>query len=87
MSTCPHCDAPVLEGVMRGTGRVILLDPEPRAIGNLHYVTTDLPWVQFVPPERRSNPDKPTFVPPEQRYQSHFVTCPAHCRTTVGADS
>lgn len=86
MSSCPHCDADVIEGVMRGTGRVILLDPEPLAIGNLHFVSDGGPWIEFVPPERRKETAR-RFVPPEQRYQSHFVTCPQHVRSNAEANT
>lgn len=78
-ATCEHCDRPVLEAVMRKSGVPILLDPEPRALGNLQLIELGSEAV-FIAPEYR-DPKSRWFVPPEQRYQSHMASCPFNQRT------
>lgn len=78
-ATCEHCDRPVLEALMRKSGRPILLDPEPHALGNLQLVELGA-VAQFIAPEYR-DPKSRWFVPPAERYQSHMASCPQNERT------
>lgn len=79
-ATCEHCGAVVIEAVFAGTGRVVHLDPEPLALGNLHLIDELGTFVRFILPERRQ-PTHRHYVPPEERYRSHRVTCVEHERT------
>lgn len=78
MSTCAHCDRPVLDAVMGMHHQPVQLDPEPLAAGTILLEPDG--FARFIAPDRR-DPKSVDFVAPELRYRSHRATCPANERT------
>lgn len=67
-SNCWSCNAPMLWGIVPGTGKRMPLDAEPSEDGNV-WIDPDTGEVEVVTGMFRLDDDRPLRLP-------HFATCP-----------